>query len=311
MSQTFGKKSDLKQRIKNSRFGPFLVSSFETLYTIYRYRVASLMPEKFFVKRMFRKKLGYELDLENPKTFNGKIQWLKLNEREPLQVLCTDKYAVRDYIREKIGEAYLIPLLYHTDDPADITPETLPNVPHIIKANHNSGGAIVVRDKSKLDYKEVQKSLKVQLGRNYYNFSREWQYKDIEPRIIVEKLLLDEQGKVPKDYKFHCLNGELAFIQVDLDRYSDHRRNLYDPDWNFIDCQLLYEKGGHAARPPELEQMKALAETIAQDFRLVRVDFYNVGERVYFGELTFYPGNGFEPFTPRVWDRTFGDRLTL
>lgn len=301
----------MKQAIKNSRVGHLLVPPLLELYSTYRYRVRPLIPDERFAKRTFRSRLGYDLDLDNPKTFNEKIQWLKLNERDPLHTLCADKYAVRGYIGEKIGEQYLVPLLLHTEDPADIVPENLPDVPHVIKANHNSGGAVIVKDKAEVDFAEVRKSLKTQLSRNYYNFSKEWQYKDIKPRIIVEKLLLGDDGNVPSDYKFHCLNGEVAFIQVDLDRYSEHRRNLYDPDWNFIDCELLYKNGRQVERPRMLEEMKALAETVAQDFRLVRVDFYALGEDIYFGEVTFHPGSGFEPFRPREWDRRFGDRLTL
>ncbi len=218
---------------------------------------------------------------------------------------------MRDYIKEKLGEAYLVPLLFHTQDPADIKPENLPDTPHIIKTNHNSGGgAFIVRDKSHVDFEAVRKSLRTQLKRNYYHRWKEWQYKNIEPRIVVEKLLL-EGSDVPNDYKFHCFNGKVAFIQVDLDRFTGHKRNLYDPDWTFIDCAWKYENGPDIPAPPKFDEMKALAETVAQDFRLVRVDFYNIEGDIYFGELTFHPEAGVGPFSPPEWDRRFGEQLTL
>ena len=127
----------------------------------------------------------------------------------------------------------------------------------------------------------------------------------------VMKLLLDEQGEVPKDYKFHCFNGKLEVIQVDLERHVEHKRNLYDLDWNRLACKWKYENGVDVEKPPKFDQMKGLAEMIAKDFRFVRVDFYNLDQDVYFGEITFYPESGFGPFLPREWDQTFGDRLTL
>lgn len=287
-----------------------IIPSLKTLHSVYRSRVVPIVPERFFIKRMFRLKLGYELDLENPQTFNEKISWLKLNERNPLQTLCADKYAVRNYVREKIGEQYLIPLLYHTDNPDDIVSENLPDVPHIIKANHNSGGAVVITDKSKVDFAEVRKSLREQLGRNYYHLWKEWQYKNIKPRIVVEKLLLDGSN-IPNDYKFHCFNGKVEFIQVDLERFTEHKRNLYDLDWNLMDCRWIYENGPAVEKPPALEQMIVLAETIAKDFRLVRVDFYTLGSSIYFGEITFHPETGMGVFYPSEWDKKLGDRLAL
>ena len=308
----------IKHLYYDTTIGYWLISPAETLYdgfrnpkTLYDIYCHRIIPEKIFLKRTFKEKLGYDLNLENPKTFNEKIQWLKLNDRKPLHTLCADKYAVREYIKEKIGEQYLVPLVYHTDNPADIVPENLPDLPCIIKTNHSNGGAIIVKDKSKIDWKHVQRKLARSLKSNFYYHTKEWQYKNIQPRIIVEKLLLDKNLNIPFDYKFHCFNGRLLFIQVDIDRYIDHKRNIYDPDWNFMDFQLKYENGDDVEKPDMLNKMKSLAEILAKDFRYIRVDFYNLGSEVYFGELTLHPGSGFETFTPPEWDRKWGDKLIL
>lgn len=298
----------IKSIYKNSTIGYFLIHPVKLLYDIYRFQI---IPEKIFIKRRFQKILGYKLNLENPKTFNEKIQWLKLNERKSLHTLCADKYAVREYIKEKIGKQYLVPLLYDTDNPNDIVLRNLPNIPHIIKINHNSGGVVIVKDKTKIDIKRVQKDLKKLLKINYYYESKEWQYKNIKPHIVVEKLLLDKENNIPNDYKFHCFNGEVVFIQVDLDRQTEHKRNLYDPDWNFINCQWKFKNGTDVERPCMLSQMKSLAEVISKDFRYIRVDFYNLGNNIYFGELTFHPESGFGSFIPSKWDRKFGDKLLI
>ena len=143
---------------------------------------------------------------------------------------CADKYAVREYVAERIGDEYLVPLLYHTDSPADITPENLPDAPFIVKTTHGSSGGIMVRDKSAIDWKALRESLRELLRTNYY-LSKEWPYKNIESRIVVEKLLLDRNGNIPFDYKIHCFHGQSRIIQVDLDRFIDHKRNLYDTEW--------------------------------------------------------------------------------
>jgi hypothetical protein len=228
-----------------------------------------------------------------------------------LHTLCADKYAVREYISEKIGKQYLIPLLYHTDNPADIVIKNMPDIPHIIKASHNSGKVFIVNDKNKIDVKKCQNDLKKLMGINYYYLGKEWQYKNIKPRILIEKLLLDEESNLPIDYKFHYFNGKLAFIQVDIDRQTEHKRNLYDPNWDFINCQWIYKNGNNVKKPQMLDQMKSLAEIIAKDFRYIRVDFYNLGSDIYFGELTFHPESGFGNFYPIKWDRIFGKRLVL
>ncbi len=273
-----------------------------------RYKV---IPDEVFAKKVFKQKLGYELDLSDPKTLNEKIQWLKINDRTGLHTICSDKYAVREYIEKQIGEKYLIPLLYHTADPKNINEESLPNEPFIIKRNHDSGNVTIVKDKKDINWERIQKKQAILLKNNYYFHGREWQYKNIKPRILVEKLLFDENNNIPNDYKLHCFNGKLIFTQVDLSRFEDHRRNLYDLNWNLIDCEWKFPGGEPAEKPKNMDKMQELAEKLATPFDYVRVDFYSIGDNIYFGELTFHSGSGTEKFSPIEWDRKFGDMLNL
>jgi hypothetical protein len=199
----------------------------------------------------------------------------------------------------------------HTTDAAQIVGENLPDYPVILKTNHGSGGEIVVTRKSDIDWNQVQMSLAKLLSLNHYHKTKEWQYKYIELKIIVEKLLQDEDGSIPKDYKIHCFNGKVAFTQVDIDRHTEHKRNCYDPDWNFLNCKWIYENGPPVDKPINYVDMKSLAEQLAVDFQYVRVDLYSVGEKIFFGELTFHPESGFGPFYPSDWDLRFGEALDI
>ncbi|MCG2461179.1 glycosyl transferase [Flavobacteriaceae bacterium F89] len=255
--------------------------------------------------------LGYTLNLKNPKSLNEKAQWLKLHDRSPLHVTCADKFAVRDHIKEKIGEKYLIPLVLSTTDIEEIAPENLPDYPVIIKTNHNSGGVTIVKDKNTMDWLKIRDTLKEQLRSNYGDGKGEWQYKDIKPCIIIEKLLLDKSGNIPPDLKLHCFNGKLKFVQVDLDRAIDHKRNLYDENWSFLDCTWRYKNGRDIKKPKVFDEMVAVAEKLAQDFIYVRVDLYNLEDKIYFGELTFHTESGFGKFEPQEWDYKLGKMLQL
>lgn len=301
----------MKQKIRhlylNTSLGYFILHPF---FLLYEYGL-QLIPDKTLVKRKFRSSMGRELDLENPLTLNEKINFLKIYERHPLLPIAADKYKVREYIKDTIGEAYLIPLVLHTKNPKDITPENLPDYPVIIKTNHNSSGGIIVKDKSNIDWKAKRKVLAKLLRENHYYSTREWQYKDIEPRIVVEKLLTDSKGNIPDDYKLHCFNGKLVFTQVDLDRHTDHKRNLYDVEWKKIPCKWIYENGEDVPKPANYLKMKELAEKIAKDFTYVRVDFYSIDESIFFGELTFHSDSGFGKFIPKSYDSQLGKMLNI
>ncbi|UNY98397.1 glycosyl transferase [Zhouia spongiae] len=271
----------------------------------------SITPLKWRLKTRFVRKLGYRPNFDNPHTFNEKIQWLKLNDRSTLHTLCADKYRVRAYVEKKIGDEFLVPLLLQTNDISDLKPENMPDFPVIIKTNHDSSGGAFIWNKNDIDWPELRKKFKKRLSYNYDYGKGEWQYKNIEPCIIVEKLLIDENGNIPFDYKLHCFNGKVAFIQVDIDRATNHKRNLYDSDWNFIDCKWVYDNGREVPEPAMFEKMKELAEEFAKDFLYVRVDQYVIGDKIFFGELTFHSESGNGKFYPPEWDSKIGEWLEL
>ena len=297
----------LKYFYHKTTIGHLLLSPIKYLYDIYHRHI---LPEKLYIKRTFKNVLGYNLNLKNPKTFNEKIQWLQLNNRKLLHTLCTDKYIVRNYVKDKIGEQYLVPLILQTYNPAEIIPENLPDFPCIIKTNHDCGGHIIVKDKFKVNWKNVQNILKKSLKDNFYYRSREWQYKNIEPCIIVEKLLLDNQLNAPFEYRYFCANGKVAFSVI-LDRHANSKIKFYDPNWNIIPYGIQNDIIDRPKNLSILKKMQSLAEVLAKDFSFVRVDLYNVRRDIYFSELTFSPSAGYEVFDPPKWDRIFGDKLIL
>ncbi|WP_338733813.1 ATP-grasp fold amidoligase family protein [Mangrovimonas cancribranchiae] len=292
----------------NTRIGFAIIQPFKNVYEYIRYATVS---DKSFIKKEFKKNLGYPPDLENPKTFNEKLQWLKLNDRTPLHTICADKFKVRDYVKEKIGEEYLIPLVFQTKHPRDIIPENLPDFPVIIKTNHDSSGGIIVRDKTKVNWIATQNTLAKFLNINYYYRYKEWQYKNIDRCIVVEKLLMDKTGAIPFDYKMHYFNGKLAFTQVDIDRQTNHKRNLYDAHWNLMHVTWIYDTGEEIQKPKHYDRMIKLGEIFAKDFCYLRVDFYHVNDKIYFGELTFHAESGCGTFTPEHYDLDLGNKLQL
>ncbi len=304
----------VRQIYYESKFGDVL----QRLYYWYR---DNLIPKSIHISRKYKKNFGKRPNLTNPKTLNEKIQWLKLNDKSPLHTQCADKYAVRDYVASTIGNEYLVPLYFHTKNPKEIIPEKLPNRPFIIKTNHDSGGGIIVKEKSSINWQDVQEKLAVRLKCNYYKLSKEWQYKNIVPRIIVEDLLQDKKGNIPSDFKFHCFNGKVQMIQVDLGRGTlSHYRNWYSSDWKREPYKWSSPKGGgiytdpseeDVPKPKAFEKMIRLSEKLAKKFDYVRVDLYDVDDKIYFGELTFHHDGGFQPIIPEKWDEILGQRLTL
>ncbi|WP_169514416.1 ATP-grasp fold amidoligase family protein [Gelidibacter mesophilus] len=249
-----------------------------------------------------------------------KIQWYKINYKNPLIVKCADKFEVRNYIRETIGEKYLVPLVFHTRNYKEVKPENFPDYPIVIKANHTSGTTHFVRNKKEVDWQVIQTDCRWWLHLNYYYTDKEWQYENIEPRIVVEKMLTDEDGSIPSDYKLHCFNGKFEFLQVDLGRFGTHRRNIYDRNWELLPFTFSMldkhrnpktPRGRSVDRPKNLELLIDLAETLAKPFPYVRVDFYVIKDNIFFGELTFHHGGGYEQFTPDKWDLYYGNKIPL
>lgn len=280
-----------------------------------------ILPERIHVKRRFKKSMGKRLDLKNPSTLNEKINWLKLYDRRELHTVCADKLGVRDYIEEQIGSDFLIPLYFKTNSPADIKPENLPDSPFILKTNHDSGGGIIIRDKSEVEWDEVRKKLKKRLAKNYYPRTKEWQYKNISPVIIAEKLLVQKNGSIPEDYKIHVFHGKARMIQVDIGRGTDnHFRNWYNTNWEREPYKWSAPKGNgkftdpsdeEVACPITLDQMIELSEKLAEPFVYVRIDWYEVDGKNYFGEITFHHDGGYQPILPEKYDKALGDLIDL
>lgn len=307
----------LKQLFYQDKLVFMLIYPLKVIWDIIRFR---LLPDSLFLSLLYKRIHGKLPDLKNPSGLNEKILWLKLHEKGDLMTDCADKYKVREYIKKVAGEKYLIPLVMETRYPEKITPENLPEYPVIVKTNHNSGGNQIIYDKRSADYGQLHSQLKELLKRNFYYITKEYQYKNIERRIIVEKLLTDESNSLPMDYKFHCFNGTVQFIQLDIDRFTNHKRNFYDSQWNLLPftwCPL--EKGrpiwGNADKdfkaPEKLDEMINLAQKLATPFKYARIDLYYFKEQVYFGEITFHHGSGNEVFLPSIFDNTYGQLLKL
>lgn len=275
--------------------------------------IQKYVPDKIYLKIQYKNFIGIRLDLKNPKTFNEKLQWLKLYYHKPEFTMMVDKYEVRNYIKEKVGEEYLIPLLGVYDRYDDIDFDKLPNQ-FVLKPNHTSGNVFICKDKSKVDYKKLKIEVDSWMKREYYWVHREWPYKNVKPKIICDKYMVDESGSELKDYKFMCFNGVVKCSFVCLNRNSKSGLNVdfYDMDWNPMSFERHYPNSGTIIpKPKNFDKMVEFAEKLSIDIPFVRVDFYESNGWLYFGELTFYPGSGFEGFNPESYDYLLGSWIKL
>lgn len=268
------------------------------------------MPDEEYLKRQYKVVMGKELDLEHPKTFNEKLQWLKLHNRRPEYTMMVDKYSVKDYVAKNIGEQYIIPTIGIWDRFEDIDFEKLPKQ-FVLKTTHDSGGIVICKDKSQFDIKKARQKLNKSLGRNYYFWGREWPYKNVIPRIIAEQYIVNaETGDLP-DYKVLCFNGEPKFIEVHNGRFiGNHTQDIYDENWNKTDIsQVGMPKSEFIMHKPTfLDEMLNLSRIIAKDIIHVRVDWYYVNKKLYFGEITFYDGSGYDAFNDN-YDEILGELI--
>lgn len=268
----------------------------------------------FYLKVLFFLRNKRKLNLKNPQTFNEKINWLKLHVNiTPQCTMMVDKYGVRDFIKEKIGEEYLIPLLgvWNTFDEIDF--EKLPNE-FVLKTTHDSGGIVICKDKKKLNIPEAREKLTKHLRYNYYWRGREIPYRDVKPRIIAEKLMVDESGTQLKDYKIFCFDGKPTMLFLASDRFSKGgvKFTYYDMDLNLLPVKSEgHERDLTPPVVPNWEEMKHLAGILSAGFPHLRVDFYNINGKIYFGELTFHHDSGIVPFEPEEWEYKLGDMIKL
>lgn len=266
-----------------------------------------------YLKFIYKYYMGEKLDLEDPKTFNEKLQWLKLYDRNPQYTIMVDKYAAKEYVANRIGAKYVIPTLGVWNHFDDIDFDTLPDQ-FVLKCTHDSGGLVVCKDKRTLDKKTAKNKIEKCLKRNYYWSRREWPYKDVQPRVIAEKYLTDDEGKELNDYKLMCFNGKVKANFVCSNRFSGSGLNVtfYDTHWERMPFERHYPAAlTDIAKPESYDEMVVLAEKLSQGIPFLRVDFYEIQGKPYLGELTFFPGSGFEEFTPEKWDRILGDWIKL
>lgn len=277
-------------------------------------KMLNWLPDKVFLNAAFRARFGRKLDLKNPKTFNEKLQWMKLYNRNPVYTMMVDKYLVRNYVREIIGEEYLIPLLGAWDDPDKIDFDKLP-MQFVLKCNHNSGlGMCICKDKNKLDIAKVKNDLRKGLKQDYYLTGREWPYKNVPRKIIAEKYMVDESGYELKDYKYYCFDGKVRIVMINSDRMSslETKANYFDENYQPLDFVWGYENAKiPPAKPEKFEEMKSLAEKLSKGIPHVRIDFYQTPQGIFFGEMTFFDGSGFDAIEPIEWDYKIGSWINL
>ena len=271
------------------------------------------MSDERYIKIAHRIKLNEKLDLDNPITYNQKLQWLKLYNRNPLYTQLVDKYEVREYVANKIGDEYLIPLLDVWNNADDIKFDALPNQ-FVLKCTHDSGGLVICKDKSNLEINEAKHKLNKSMGHNYFWAQREWPYKKVKPRIIAEEYMFDEKTNELRDYKFFCFNGEVKVMFVATNRGADTRFDFFNPDFNHIPLKQYYPNADSTKKiekPHLFEEMKIIAGRLSENMPHVRVDLYEINGKIYFGELTFFHFSGWKKFEPREFDELFGNWITL
>ena len=279
-----------------------------------RSKLSHLLSDKAYIKYMYRAVVGKKLDLKNPKTFNEKLQWLKIYNRDPQYCELVDKVEVKKYIADAIGDEYVIPTLGVWNKFDDIDFEALPEQ-FVLKCTHDSGSTVICRDKATFDVEKAKAKLERKLGMNLFWHGREWPYKNLKPRIIAEKYMEQAGEKDLTDYKFFCFNGDPKFlyVSVGLSNHETAQIGYVDLNWqkmpfkrmDFADLTVLPPK------PVNLDKMIERATQLSAVSPFLRVDFYEINGRLYFGELTFFPGSGFTVFEPEEWDRTFGEWVDL
>ena len=288
--------------------------SFSYIYNnLFVEKLIRCIPDKIYVSLLHKKNIGVWPNLHNPLTFSEKIQWLKLYDRKPLYTMLVDKYAVKEYVKEKVGAEYVIPTLATFKHVNDLTFRDLPNQ-FVLKWNHNSGCVVICRDSSKIDLEITKSRLRLGERKNGFWYGREWPYKNVKPLIVAEKFISTDNYNSPDDFKFFCFNGSVEFFKIDFNRFTNHRANYYGKN-----CNLL--PFGETVCPPDFQHkivfprnisdMFRIAEELSKNIPFVRIDLYNVNGKIYFGEMTFFPASGFGNFIPQEWNRKLGKLISI
>ena len=284
----------------------------------YRFRVLNQhgfyknMDDYSFLKKAYKYEFGRELNFESPSTFNEKLNWLKIHDRKEFYSLMVDKYEVKNIVKDAIGEKYVIPAygVWNSFDEIDF--DSLPNE-FVLKCTHDSGGLVICKDKKTLNLKEAKKRVNKSLKKNYYIFWREWPYKNVKPRILVEKLITQPEASVLNVYKvFNFNNGKQIIQVIQGDKTPQERIDYYDDKWNLLNLYQNFKNSDNKLpRPNALEKMLSLAKKMSDGFFFLRTDFYIVNDNIYFSEFTFYSDAGLRKFNPDCWDLELGKRIKL
>lgn len=305
-------------KIKKIINEPQLLIAWLSYNTIFR------LPSKMYLNILYKKKIGDKINWKHPIAFNEKLQWLKVYDKNPNYTQMVDKIEVKKYLVKylrkegiKNPEQYLIPTIKVYDNFEDINFDKLPKR-FVMKCTHDSGGTVICKDKERfLSNKEIftsaKKKIQASLKRNYYWKGREWPYKNVKPRIIIEEYMENSGEEELSDYKFMCFNGEVKMIFTCTERYADGLKvTFFDTQWKKMPFERHYPASKKEIKKPKnLKKMIELAEILSKDIPFVRVDFYEINGKIYFGELTFYPGTGMEEFTPKIWDKKIGEWIKL
>lgn len=280
-----------------------------------KFKVRRFLPDSMYIKLVFKEKMKKKLDLKHPQSFNEKLQWLKLYDRNPNYTNMVDKYEVKKYISAKLGESYVIPTLGVWNKFEDIDFAELPNQ-FVLKCTHDSGCTIICKDKTKLEMNLIQKIFQKSLKQNFYYRGREWPYKNVKPRIIAEKFMTDSDDSLEfTDYKFFCFNGYVDCVMVCLERSTgDTKFYFFDKDWNLKRINIRGKnapKNFSIPKPCCMDEMFKVAEKLSRGIPFVRVDLYQSNGHIYFGELTFFPASGFDSNLLSETDEYFGGLIDL
>jgi len=292
----------------------FIIKKNNSLVLRIMQQFPKLFSDRFFLERKFKYIMDRSLNLDIPKTFNEKIQWLKLYYHNPILTSLVDKVEVKDYVAKKIGDKYIIPTLGVWDSFDKIDFDKLANQ-FVLKTNHDFGGIIICKEKENFDYQSAKLKLSAHLKRNFYSMEREWAYKNVKPRILAEEYLGILGDDDVKDYKFYCFNGEPKILLVSSGRQNkteEMKWNFYDVEFNLLRFTKSNKSNDYSVeKPKNFELMLELSKALSENFPFVRTDFYNISGEIYFGELTFYPGAGYGKFEPEEWDYKLGSYLSL
>ena len=303
-----------KNRLLNKKIIKFVIHPKLLIISLMNKNLFFFLPDKLYLQMKYKLITGKTLNLNEPKTFNEKLQWLKLYDRKAEYTTMVDKYSAKNYVAKIIGKEYIIPTLGIYDSFDDIDFEKLPNQ-FVIKCTHDSGGLIICKNKSEFNLKESKKKINKFLKRKYYYIHREWPYKNVKPRIIIEKYMEDHNSFSMQDYKFFCFNGEpkIMYLSAGLENHETASMSFFDMDFKLTDCKRKDYKAFTTIppKPKNFEKMKNLARELSKGIPHLRVDFYEIDGKVYFGELTFSTCAGFLPFSDEKWDLKLGNLIDL